>query len=53
MEEKNIMKIEKSYITPEDSLCIYGIAILMMVWHQFFWISRKISWKFTVFWWKF
>ena len=30
------MKIEKSYITPEDSLCIYGIAILMMVWHHFF-----------------
>lgn len=36
MEEKNIMKIEKSYITSEDSLCIYGIAILMMVWHHFF-----------------
>lgn len=36
MEEKNIKKIDKSYITPQDSLCIYGIAILMMVWHHFF-----------------
>lgn len=35
MEEKNIRKIGKSYITPEDSLCIYGITILMMVWHHF------------------
>lgn len=36
MEEKDIREINKSYITPEDSLCIYGIAILMMVWHHFF-----------------
>lgn len=36
MEEKNIRKINQSYITPDDSLCIYGVAILMMVWHHFF-----------------
>lgn len=48
MEEKNIMKIEKSYITPEDSLCIYGIAILMMVWHHFL-DFRKISWNLQYF----
>lgn len=43
MEEKNIEKIEKTYIIPQDSLYIYGIAILMMVWHHFFGFPERFG----------
>lgn len=41
--KKNIEKIEKTYIIPQDSLYIYGIAILMMVWHHFFGFPERFG----------
>lgn len=43
MKKSTITKINKSYIIPEDSLCIYGIAILMMVWHHFFGFPERFE----------
>lgn len=39
----NRRKRNQSYITPQDSLYIYGIAILMMVWHHFFGFPERFE----------